>query len=185
MITALRTKSGPPQESWCLLFRTNNACGNHSRSRRGTLPNTGAPENGDQPIAPPAPLLLVPLGLLAVGWRRGRVVVVLVIAGLAANASPATLGAISSPHGLVARVAVPREVYAPPVATTQLSTEKPRTLSWRVVIPRIGVDAAIEPVGRDSLVAMSSPSSLDTVGWFNLRPKPGEAGDAVLDGHFC
>ncbi len=149
-----------------------------------TLPNTGAPENGDQPLAPPAPLLLVPLGLLAVGWRRGRVVVVLVIAGLAANASPATLGAISSPHGLVARVAVPREVYAPPVATTQLSTEKARTLSWRVVIPRIGVDAAIEPVGRDSLGAMSSPSSLDTVGWFNLGPKPGEAGDAVLDGHF-
>src|SRR5258707_3871234 len=31
MIAALRTKSDRPQESWCLLVRTNNACGNHSR----------------------------------------------------------------------------------------------------------------------------------------------------------
>jgi sortase (surface protein transpeptidase) len=57
-------------------------------------------------------------------------------------------------------------------------------MGWRLVIPRIGVDAQIESVGRTSRGAMASPSSLDTVGWFNRGPSPGEPGDAVIDGHY-
>jgi sortase (surface protein transpeptidase) len=46
------------------------------------------------------------------------------------------------------------------------------------------VDARIDPVGLDRTGAMTSPSGLDTVGWFNRGASPGKAGDAVIDGHF-
>jgi len=55
---------------------------------------------------------------------------------------------------------------------------------WRLVIPTIGVDAPIEPVGLDAQNAMASPRSLDTVGWFSRGSTPGEPGDAVIDGHY-
>ena len=149
-----------------------------------TLPNTGMPDSVIDPLGPLASLLIVPFGLLAIAWRRSRVIAVLVVAWITTSASPATIDAISTPHGLIAPVAVPHALYAPPVAAQPLSTEQARATSWRVVIPRIGVDAAIEPVGRDGNGAMTSPESLDTVGWFDQGPKPGQSGDAVLDGHF-
>src|SRR5207249_4378956 len=49
---------------------------------------------------------------------------------------------------------------------------------------RIGVDALIQPVGKDRDGAMASPSSLDAVGWFNRGPAPGQSGDAAIDGHY-
>ena len=56
--------------------------------------------------------------------------------------------------------------------------------AWRLDIPRLGVDAQIEPLGLDQDGAMASPSALDMVGWFNRGPAPGQPGDAVIDGHF-
>ena len=56
-------------------------------------------------------------------------------------------------------------------------------MTWRLVIPRIGVDAVIQPLGRDSHGAVASPSKLDAVGWFDQSSSPGLAGDAILDGH--
>ncbi|HET9780836.1 MAG TPA: class F sortase [Candidatus Dormibacteraeota bacterium] len=149
-----------------------------------TLPNTGVPDSGSDPVVPLMPLMLVPLGLFAVASRRARVIVVLVVAWLATSASPIPADAIATPRGVTSWVAVPHDLYTPPTRTAALATEKARTASWRVVISRIGLDAPIEPVGRDSQGAMQSPSSLDTVGWFDSGPKPGQPGDAVLDGHF-
>ena len=60
---------------------------------------------------------------------------------------------------------------------------EPRQMTWRLVIPRIGVDAVIQPLGRDSHGAVASPSKLDAVGWFDQSSSPGLAGDAILDGH--
>lgn len=56
-------------------------------------------------------------------------------------------------------------------------------MAWRLVIPRIGVDAVIQPLGRDKRGAMASPSTLDGVGWFDHSASPGGAGNAVMDGH--
>ena len=75
-------------------------------------------------------------------------------------------------------------VYPPLAPKMHLATEKPAAMSWRLIIPRIGVNASIERVGRDAQGAMASPDSLDTVGWFDLGVTPGHPGDAVLDGHF-
>jgi hypothetical protein len=53
----------------------------------------------------------------------------------------------------------------------------------RLVIPTIGVDAAVEPVGLTHDGAMDVPSGPFTVGWYHLGSPPGAVGSAVIDGH--
>lgn len=53
----------------------------------------------------------------------------------------------------------------------------------RLKIPSIGVDAAIESVGLTAKKAMDVPKNSDNVGWYNLGPRPGDKGNAVLAGH--
>ena len=53
----------------------------------------------------------------------------------------------------------------------------------RLIIPKIGLDAAIEYVGLTGDHAMAAPSGPDTVGWYKLGPRPGNRGSAVIDGH--
>ncbi len=60
----------------------------------------------------------------------------------------------------------------------------PQGLPVRLKIPVIGVDSAIEdalitPDGR-----MDVPSGSKNVAWFALGPHPGQAGSAVIGGHF-
>lgn len=57
-------------------------------------------------------------------------------------------------------------------------------LPARIRIPKIHVDAAIEYVGVTSDGAMGIPSGPSTTAWFDLGPRPGEIGTAVIDGHF-
>lgn len=53
----------------------------------------------------------------------------------------------------------------------------------RLIIPKIGLEAAIEYVGLTADDAMAAPSGPDTVGWYKLGPRPGNRGSAVIDGH--
>ena len=53
----------------------------------------------------------------------------------------------------------------------------------RLVIPTIGVDAAVEPVGLTHDGAMDVPSGPHTVGWYHFGSPPGAVGSAVMDGH--
>ena|SRR5712691_9797455 len=50
-------------------------------------------------------------------------------------------------------------------------------------IPRLGVDADVEPVGADPDGAMSAPSDPDAVAWWSLGWGTGEPGNVVLAGH--
>ncbi len=54
----------------------------------------------------------------------------------------------------------------------------------RLRIPKINVDATIEQVGLTSKGEMGVPHNTVNVGWFELGPRPGEKGSAVLAGHF-
>ena len=54
----------------------------------------------------------------------------------------------------------------------------------RLRIPRIAVDAPIVGVGVLGNGELDAPHQPDQVGWFNLGPRPGEVGNALLDGHF-
>ena len=55
----------------------------------------------------------------------------------------------------------------------------------RLLIPTIGVDAPIEPVGVLSNGALNVPQKnpWTGVGWYKNGPVPGQSGSAIIDGH--
>lgn len=57
-------------------------------------------------------------------------------------------------------------------------------LPIRLKIPKISVDATVEQVGLTAKGAMGAPSTLSVTAWYDLGPRPGEVGSAVIDGHF-
>jgi LPXTG-site transpeptidase (sortase) family protein len=81
---------------------------------------------------------------------------------------PAPLVTASWPNKVAASHQPPKVTYARPV---------------RLVIPKIDLDTAIDYVGLTPDGAMAAPSGRDTVGWYELGPRPGNRGSAVIDGH--
>ncbi|MDB5178582.1 MAG: peptidase family protein [Patescibacteria group bacterium] len=57
-------------------------------------------------------------------------------------------------------------------------------LPARLSIPAIQVGAAIEPLGLTPDGVMAAPTTPDGLAWYKLGPRPGEAGNAVIAGHF-
>ncbi|MEX0919084.1 MAG: class F sortase [Candidatus Paceibacterota bacterium] len=56
-------------------------------------------------------------------------------------------------------------------------------LPARLKIPSINVDAAIEYKSLTPEGAMDVPKGPDDIAWFDLGPRPGENGSAVIAGH--
>ncbi len=54
----------------------------------------------------------------------------------------------------------------------------------RLVIPAINVNANIQNTGITSKGVMETPNNAVDAGWFDLGPRPGEKGSAVIAGHF-
>jgi len=69
------------------------------------------------------------------------------------------------------------------VAASAAAELPPVGLPMRLAIPVIGVDAAVESVGLTSEGLMDVPQNFDEVAWYQLGPRPGEPGNAVIDGH--
>lgn len=81
--------------------------------------------------------------------------------------------------------AVPLTI-SPPILH-QLIQAKPivsSPLPVRLKIPNAGVDAALDYVSLVSGGAMGVPKGRLNAAWFQLGPRPGEIGSAVIDGHF-
>ncbi len=57
-------------------------------------------------------------------------------------------------------------------------------LPVRLVIPKIKVDATFEYLGLTATGAMDVPKTPGNVAWFELGPRPGEIGSAVVAGHY-
>ncbi len=71
-----------------------------------------------------------------------------------------------------------------PIINTPQTNNDSTLLSIRLQIPKINIDGAIHSVGLTSDGAMGPPSGPNGLGWFKFGPYPGEAGSAVVDGHF-
>ncbi len=71
-----------------------------------------------------------------------------------------------------------------PVSQNHVLSEVSPGLPVRLRIPKINVDATIQYVGVNSKGEMNIPSNNSDVAWFNLGPRPGESGSAVISGHF-
>jgi len=57
-------------------------------------------------------------------------------------------------------------------------------LPFRLKIPKIKVDAFVDSVGLTRQGAVGVPKDASTVTWFNLGPRPGENGNAIITGHY-
>lgn len=53
----------------------------------------------------------------------------------------------------------------------------------RLVIPAIGVNAAVQSVGLAANGDMGIPTNFTDTAWYNGGPRPGMPGSAVIDGH--
>jgi hypothetical protein len=53
----------------------------------------------------------------------------------------------------------------------------------RLVIPALGVDSVVDPVGVAPDGQMALPDDVDRVGWYRFGPVPGLDGSAVIAGH--
>jgi len=147
-----------------------------------SLPNTGVPPGPAFPWLPVQAFAVGPLFLLAVALRRSRWLAILVLAVVMACSSPAPASVPPNAGGPNLARSIP-QIEPSASAPVQPATQEPKQMAWRLVIPRIGVDAVIQPLGRDRHGAVASPSTLDGVGWFDESASPGRAGDAVIDGH--
>ena len=69
------------------------------------------------------------------------------------------------------------------VTRNQVVSKVSPELPVRLIIPVINVNAKIQYVGVTPKGAMAVPSNTVDVGWFDLGPRPGERGSAVIAGH--
>lgn len=86
-----------------------------------------------------------------------------------------TLGSPPS-HGAYIKLS-----YITGVSNTQQQT---LGLPIRLNIPKIKVDAPVKYVGLTRDGAMDVPQGPSDVAWFNLGPRPGQKGSAVVAGHY-
>ena len=68
-----------------------------------------------------------------------------------------------------------------PMALAQVTVAD--TTPVRLIVPRLKIDAAIESVGKAGDGEAGVPTNSKDVAWYNVGPKPGEAGNAVISGH--
>lgn len=70
--------------------------------------------------------------------------------------------------------------------TVITSTEEQILLALpvRLKIPKIGVDTSIEAVGFAPDGTVDVPKNQKNAAWFNLGPRPGETGNAIITGHY-
>jgi LPXTG-site transpeptidase (sortase) family protein len=78
------------------------------------------------------------------------------------------------------------QIYQEPGAGIQIFQRSSSLVGQpvRLKIPEINVDAAFEYVGLTPEGAMDAPSGPRNVAWFELGPRPGENGSAVIAGHY-
>lgn len=77
----------------------------------------------------------------------------------------------------------PSPPAASPAPTPTPASGVTRLVPGRLVVPKIRVDAPIEQVTVDGDDDMAPPRKPTNVGWYAPGVTPGQAGDAVIDGH--
>ena len=95
---------------------------------------------------------------------------------------PHTTPALSPPPSATVAATQPPAVTVA-TATAPAAAPVHALSSERLLIPAIGVDAPIVPVGLDVAGNMAAPSGWYDVGWYRYGPRPGFSGSAVLAGH--
>lgn len=97
-------------------------------------------------------------------------------------------GMTSSSHGITRPHVTP--ATSQPIPTSLAQTDPQSLTPARLIIPRIGLDAKILPLGPDAHGAMQAPRNggpndpiWSEVYWWDVGTVPGETGNAVIAGH--
>lgn len=73
-------------------------------------------------------------------------------------------------------------------STSHKQIAKPKLATFglpaRLKIPKISVDALIDPMGLLPNGDMEAPNGPINVGWYKYGVRPGETGSSVIDGHY-
>ncbi|MFA5024699.1 MAG: class F sortase [Patescibacteria group bacterium] len=77
-------------------------------------------------------------------------------------------------------VSVSDQVLASAVTGKSVSS----VLPTRLQIPKIKVNAVLESVGLTAQGAVGVPKGRVNAAWFNVGPRPGESGNAIITGHY-
>ncbi len=75
------------------------------------------------------------------------------------------------------------EIPLPPSLAQKITTPKKISSPSFLLIPKIKVNAEIQPVGLSLKGNMAVPGNFSKVGWYKYGAFPGEKGNAVLAGH--
>lgn len=142
-------------------------------------------------------------------WAAGAIVILagIWLVGCRAEAAPVvqappteTAAPVPRDTATPTETATPTSTIIPPVTrtptVTPTATPSPEPTStpdpyarqseageWTIEIPRIDLVAPIITVGWESDGAIGAPDDPDVVGWFKGGAYPGDAGNAILDGH--
>ncbi|MGC4790837.1 class F sortase [Micromonospora sp. DT178] len=121
-------------------------------------------------------------------WRAAGAAVVVVVAMVGAGligASAKTGSAPRPPQPLAASASTGPAVADAPDPDVAAGTGLARSAPTTIAIPRIGVDAAIMPLGTnpDGTVQVPPLERAQLAGWYEPGPSPGEIGNAVIVGH--
>jgi len=81
---------------------------------------------------------------------------------------------------LRAAAGAPASAAAQPASSPQATADPTPA---RLVIPAIGVNARIEARGLDSNRDLATAADFRNVAWYDLGPRPGDPGNAILNGH--
>lgn len=84
----------------------------------------------------------------------------------------------------VTNIQLPKQVRKtlpvdPPITPTPIIAQPAH-----LTIPKLNLNAPIDPVGLDKNGRMDVPTTVGATGWYSMGSKPGEIGNAVIDGHF-
>jgi LPXTG-site transpeptidase (sortase) family protein len=82
------------------------------------------------------------------------------------------------------QVPEPDETGEPETPVSPTPTLSPVIYPERLIIPRLAIDAPVDPVGRTGSDHMDVPKDAAHVGWYSLGPTPSVRGNAVMTGHY-
>lgn len=70
------------------------------------------------------------------------------------------------------------------IAPTPVSTPSPGLIPVTIIIPKLGIQTVVEQVGLTETDNMDVPKNAANVAWYQYGPKPSEAGNSVVAGHY-
>lgn len=77
----------------------------------------------------------------------------------------------------------PAQAETVPILPPSPTAQAPGLRPTRLQVPAIGVDTALLPLGLHANGSMQVPDDASLAGWYDLGPRPGQPGPAVLAGH--